>query len=134
MKQKIVNEKTGLITKLSLFFIERYRITVLLLIGTLVFGFLAYTTFLKREGFPPINTPFAIVQTPYFVNNKDKVDTDITKPIINTIQDIDEIKSLSSNSSENFSSVNVRFEDTITSEAGSKIVCLSTCYTVTGHI
>jgi multidrug efflux pump subunit AcrB len=35
---------------------------------------------------------------------------------------VEEIKSLSSNSNENFSSISVRFEDTITSEAGSKIV------------
>lgn len=46
-----------------------------------LFGILSYTTLLKREGFPPINIPYAIGQGTYFVGDPGG-DSDVAKPSI----------------------------------------------------
>ena len=84
-KTKVRLEKIDnrLLPKLSLAFFDRPRLSALLWLAIMVFGILSYTTLLKREGFPQINTPFSIVSGAYIVNNPAKVDNDVTKPISN---------------------------------------------------
>lgn len=67
--------------KFSLFFFKRPRKTALLALVIVLFGVLSYTTLLKREGFPAINTPFALAQGTYFVNDAAKVDAEVAKPL-----------------------------------------------------
>jgi multidrug efflux pump subunit AcrB len=116
------SNKLDALTKIALFFLNKWRITVLLLVGILAIGTAAYTTFLKREGFPTIEVPVALIQTPYFVNDKGLVDKDVTQPIESAIGSVQEIKAITSTSADNFSNITVEFKEGTTSKAGVKLL------------
>ena len=101
----------SLIAKFSAFFVKNARVTFLIFIGLLILGSASYTRFITREGFPAVQIPFVLVQTPYFVNNVQKVDQDITSPIEKSVSDIREISKTESITNENFSTVVVEFEE-----------------------
>ena len=117
-----MNNKDSLIARFSMAFVKKSRITFLLFITIIGLGTLSYTTFLKREGFPPVEIPFTIVQTPYFVDDVQKVDKDITRPIEQSISDIKEIKQITSNTLDNFSIIFAEFTPETTSEQGAKLL------------
>jgi HAE1 family hydrophobic/amphiphilic exporter-1 len=116
------SNKPDALTKIALFFLNKWRITVLLLIGILAIGTAAYTTFLKREGFPTIEIPVALIQTPYFVNDKGLVEKDITQPIESAIGSIQEVKTVTSTTANNFSNITVEFKEGTTSKDGTKLL------------
>lgn len=116
------SSKPDALTRVSLLFLNRWRITVLLLIGILAIGTATYTTFLKREGFPTIEVPVALIQTPYFVNDRSLVDRDITQTIESAISSLQEVKTITSNTSDNFSNITVEFKKDITSKDGAKLL------------
>lgn len=110
------------IASFSLIFAKRIRVTLLLLIATLGVGFLSYTSLLQREGFPPIEVPVGIVQTTYFVDDTQKVDSKVTRPIEIAIASIPEVTQVDSSTNENFSLVVANFDSSITSEEGIELV------------
>src|SRR5438132_469497 len=73
--------KYGLLPKLTTFFFDRPLFTLLIWLVLVVFGALSYTTLLKREGFPSVNIPFAVVSGTYFANDPAKVDTEVAGPV-----------------------------------------------------
>ena len=116
------SSKPDALTRISLFFVNKWRISILLFIGISALGVFAYTTFLKREGFPTIEVPVAVIQTPYFVDDKSLVDKDVTQVIESSISDITEIKSINSTTADNFSSILVEFKGDISSKDGAKLL------------
>lgn len=112
--------KDNVISKLSWQFAKKYRITILFWLILLVFGLLSYTTFLKREGFPPIDIPTSVVQGTYFADNPKKVDTDVVVPISKAIDDIDNVDSYYTTSGDNYYTLVVTFKDDVKSEDGAK--------------
>lgn len=100
-----------IITRVSLFFVKRSRFTILIILGLLTIGAYSYTNILKKEGFPTINIPYVIVTTPYLSGDPSKTEAEITKPIYDSILELDEIKEISSNSSDSFASVVVTLEE-----------------------
>jgi HAE1 family hydrophobic/amphiphilic exporter-1 len=116
------SSKPDALTRISLFFVNKWRISVLLFIGISALGVFAYTTFLKREGFPTIEVPVAVIQTPYFVDDKSLVDKDVTQVIESSISDITEIKSINSTTADNFSNILVEFKGDITSKDGAELL------------
>jgi multidrug efflux pump subunit AcrB len=105
--------KDKLLSKLTVFFFERARITALLWVVLTIFGALSYTSFMKREGFPSINIPLAVVGGTYFVNDSAKVDQDVAKPISEIAKKQDGVSSVQTQSSSNFFSVSVTYEENI---------------------
>lgn len=97
--------------RFSLFFFNRPRFTAVLLLVVAVFGVLSYTTLLKREGFPSINIPYAVGQATYFVNDEQKVDTELAKPVSVYLLEQPEVKSVRTYSLANFSTVVVQYEE-----------------------
>lgn len=110
-KKKSTIEQTT-ISRVSEFFITRFRITILLFVGLLTFGILSYTQFLKREGFPVVNVPIIFVQSTYFVNDKALVNDAITNPIEEAIADIDGISAIQSTTTDNVSFISIELEET----------------------
>jgi len=45
------------------------------------FGVASYTTLLKRAGFPEIQIPYTYVNGAYLVDNPQRVDKEVTKPL-----------------------------------------------------
>lgn len=112
--------KLKLTQKLSLFFFQRTKLTVFLLLVILTFGVLCYTTLLKREGFPTINTPYAFASGTYFVNDPAKVDNQVAKPLVDYLLKQDGVKKVTSQSSSNFYTVIIIYKDKVNAESRSK--------------
>lgn len=112
-------EKLRPLQRLSLGFFKRPGKTAMLWILVTVFGLLSYTTFLKREGFPSIETPFAIAQGTYLVNDSEKVDQDVAKPLNDFLLKQDGVKSVQSQSGPEFFSVIVNYSEGVKAESKS---------------
>jgi multidrug efflux pump subunit AcrB len=110
---KVSTEKTKdrFLQRLALFFFGRPRTTAVLATMIALFGILSYTTLLKREGFPPINIPYAIGQGTYFVGDPAKVDSDVAKPLSNFLLKQPEVKTVQVTSLDNFVTFYVQFEE-----------------------
>jgi multidrug efflux pump subunit AcrB len=115
-------EKTSPIARLGIYFSKNYRITIIAILILVGFGFLTYAKFLKREGFPSVDIPYVIVQSQYFVNDANKVDTEVTTKILDEISDVDQVKEIQSNSTDYGSIIFVEFESGLTSEDGAKLL------------
>lgn len=118
MAKKQINVRP--VQKLALFFFTRTRLTALLALVVTVFGLLSYTTLLKREGFPPIEIPFAIGQTAYFVNDSAKVDGDVAKPLSTFLLQQTGVKSVKTSSLANFGTTFVQYEEGVDAAARSQ--------------
>lgn len=110
------------IAKFSSGFLKKSRATFLIFFGVLALGYFSYSTLLTREGFPSIDVPFAIIQVPYFVNDKEQVDNNVTKPIEDKISELSNIKSIDSSTTENFSLIFTEFDGGITSQEGTDMI------------
>ncbi len=87
--------------------------TLVLWLAALVFGTLAYTTLLPRDGFPSVDIPIAIVSGAYLVDDAEAVDTDVASPIADAIRSEDGVESVQSFALASGFSVIVEFEDSI---------------------
>jgi multidrug efflux pump subunit AcrB len=112
--------KDKFLQRLALFFFNRPRQTALLALTLAFFGVLSYTTLLKREGFPPINIPYAIGQATYLVNDPARVDTEVAKPLSEFILKQPDVKTVQTTSLGNFVSFYVQFTEDADAVAQSK--------------
>ena len=85
-----------MIAKLSLGALARYRVTLVVWLGIVLFGLFSYGNLLDREGFPPVEVPVAVVSGTYFVDDVESVDEDVTRPMSEIVADIDEVVSVQS--------------------------------------
>ncbi|MEI7579222.1 MAG: efflux RND transporter permease subunit [bacterium] len=113
---------SNIFVKFSEFFIKKWRLSILLLVSITVLGYFAYTNVLKRESMPPIEVPMGVIVSPYFVNDTNIVNEKITKPLENVIGTIPEVNKVSSETSENFSTVTVSFNQGVTSKEGMNLI------------
>ena len=116
MKQSVkkMYKKDGqdkLLSRLSLFVFDRSRTAAVAWLVLTVFGVFSYTTFLKREGFPSINIPFAVVSGAYLVNDPGKVDSEVAKPISDIILKDSHVKSVQTRSQGTFYVVTVQYKE-----------------------
>lgn len=119
---KFTKKDAKLLPKLSLFFFDRPRTTAVLCILLFAFGLLSYTTLLKREGFPTIDIPVASISGAYFVNDPQKVDQQVAKPISDTVLKVDGVKSVRSQSFANFYSIFVQFNEGVDATTTTKVI------------
>ena len=103
--------KLRLLQRFALFFFDRPRLTALLALAVAMYGVLSYTTLLKREGFPPINIPYAIGQGTYFVNDPAKVDAELGKPISDFLVKQSDVQTVQTTSLGNFVTFYVQFSE-----------------------
>src|SRR3981081_617949 len=86
-------------------------LTVLMgLLGLVIMGGVAYT-FLKIDRLPPISIPFVSVSMGYTGATAQDVELLITQPIENAVSGMSGVASITSNSSEGSSNVNVQLVD-----------------------
>ncbi len=81
----------------------------ILVVIIIIMGLSAYVT-LPRESSPDISIPLVIVSTPYFGVSPEDIETLITKKLEKEINNISEVKEITSSSFEGFSIVRVEFE------------------------
>lgn len=110
-KPKEIKPKDKVLSKISIFFFDRQVLTALLWIVLTVFGALSYGILMKREGFPSVNIPVAVVNGVYFANNPTKVDQAVAMPITEVIKNQPEVKSVQSSSGGNFFAISITYKE-----------------------
>ncbi len=100
-----------LLPKVTVAFFDRPLLTGFIWLTLIVFGLLSYTTFLKREGFPSVNIPLAIVSGTYFVNDTAKVDETVAKPLSEFALKESTVKSVQTSSASNFFTAQIQYKE-----------------------
>jgi multidrug efflux pump subunit AcrB len=113
------SNKLSRFQRLSLFFFLRPRKTAIIWLVVALFGALSFTTLLRREGFPAIETPFAITKGTYLVNDPAKVDSDAAKPLSEFLLKQNGVKTVQTQSFDNFFVATVAYNDNINAETRS---------------
>lgn len=113
-------KKLNMLQKTSLYFFQRPRKTALLFLVVVLFGVASYTTLLKREGFPSIETPVAVGQGTYLVNNSAKVDRDVAKPLSDFLLEQDGVKTVTTSSLDNFYTAYISYEEGVNADKRSE--------------
>jgi multidrug efflux pump subunit AcrB len=111
---KKIYKKDGqdrLLPKLSLAIFDRPRLAAIVWLLLTVFGIVSYTTLLKREGFPSIDIPYTVMGGAYFVNDPEKVDKEVTKPISDIVLKDDRVKSVQASAQAMSYNVFVQYEE-----------------------
>jgi len=101
--------KKNILGRWSTFFIDRYRVTFLLIIVVLFWGGMKYVD-LKREAQPEVTIPYVFVSTSYVGASPQEVETLITDPIEEKLEELDDIREISSTSGFGHSTVVLELE------------------------
>lgn len=109
-----------LLPRLTLYFFKRPRKVAFVWLVVLAFGLFSYTSLLKREGFPSVQIPIAVVTGTYFVNDSAKVDQELAKPITELALKQNDVSSVRSESAGNFFSVTVQYKESVNAKAAAK--------------
>ncbi|MEL7157742.1 MAG: efflux RND transporter permease subunit, partial [Actinomycetota bacterium] len=104
------------------FFVTRPALTVALWVGAVVFGVLAYTTLLPREGFPSVDVPVAVASGAYLVDDPEVVDADVAAPLAGAVAEQDQVEAVQSFAQPSSFSVVAEFEEGVTSLEGTEII------------
>lgn len=120
MKKKA--EQSSRIAKISVFLHEKVLLSAAIWLSVAVFGFLSYTVFLQRQGFPSVDVPISIVQGTYFANDKNVVDAQLAKPIVEQIQKVDGVKKTTATVLDNQATIVVEYEENVPAKDGSQRV------------
>ncbi len=114
---KLSQPTDHLLPKLTLFFFGKPWLSVGLWLILIIFGALSYTTLLKREGFPTINIPLAIVQGTYAVDDPGKVDSEVAKPISDLARKQKGVSLVQAQSSGSFYVVTIQYDESVDAKA-----------------
>ncbi len=107
--QKKSTQREFKLTTLAL----KNKSTVYLIVAMLtIFGVISYVT-MPKELFPEINYPTVFVQTVYPGNSPEDIENLISRPLENELQAVSGIKTLKSNSLQDFSMIFVEFQTSV---------------------
>lgn len=122
---KKIYKKDGqdrLLPRLSLKIFDHSRTAAVIWLCITIFGVFSYATFMKREGFPSVNIPYSVASGAYLVNDAQKVDTQVTKPISDIALKDSRVKSVQAQAQSTFYSVFIQYkEGTDPNQASSEI-------------
>jgi len=116
------DENKSYIADFSKFFLNRWRVSILLLIAVSLFGALSYTTLLNRDGFPSVDVPFVSINVDYNVGNRELINDQVTTPIELAIGEIDEVAEVQSFTFDRGSTIVAEFGEGKTSEEGLDLI------------
>ncbi len=118
--QKNAEPTDKLLPKLTLSLFKRPKTVFFAWLVILVFGIVSYTTLLRREGFPSVDIPIAIVNSTYIVNDPAKVDNDIAKPVSEIALKQEGVSTVQTTSAANFANVIVQYKEGTDSKAATE--------------
>lgn len=119
-KPAVAEPRDKLLPKITMAFFKRPYKTALIWALILIFGALSYTTLLKREGFPSVSIPVVIVNGSYAVDDAQKVDEQLAKPISEIALKQEDISKVETTSDANFFSASVQYKEDIDASAAKK--------------
>ncbi len=97
--------------KVGMFFYMHRGVTIALWALLVLYGGLAYTTLMRREGFPSVNVPFGIVRVVTFKESPQLVDTSYTAPIMSAATALSSVKSADATSTNQGATISIQFKD-----------------------
>lgn len=100
------NLKNSFFYKFSNFFISRWRVTIILLIGIFLAGTVGLLSN-QRQAFPPIPINFVIVNAVYPGASAETVEKQVVIPAETAINEIDDVTKINSTVSDNFASLSI---------------------------
>ena len=112
--------RRSVITSIATSATRRWQITLGFMVMLLIAGVSAYGFGLDREGFPPINTPIAIVTGTYFVDDADAVDAEVTVPLAEAFADVPDVIEVQTQARPSSFLVFVEFESSVDSSIGTE--------------
>lgn len=110
------------IQKIALYFFDRPRRTALVACLVALFGVVAFTSLMRKEGFPTINVPYALGQAVYLVNDAEKVDADVSKPLTTRIAKEADVKSVTSTAQANYATIVIQYKNGVDATARTKAI------------
>jgi multidrug efflux pump subunit AcrB len=112
--------KRSFLPRLTTFFFDRPRLTAIIWLAVALFGIASYTTLLRREGFPSVNIPISVISGTYYVNDPARVDHEVAAPITNEALKLGEVKTVETQSSDNFFAITVQYSEKTDAAAATK--------------
>lgn len=109
--KSVTDEKAKLLPRLTGFFFDRPRPTLLIWLVLLVFGVFSYTTLLRREGFPSVSIPIVIVNGVLPTDTAADVDRDLAAPLSQLALKQGGAQSVSTSSEDNFFNAVIQYEE-----------------------
>lgn len=103
-------------------FAARRGASLILWAGLLIFGILAYTTLLPREGFPPVDAPISIGAGAFFVDDQEQLDEVVTSPLSEAVVARAEVESILSFSQPSSFSVIANLASGVSSAEGAAVI------------
>ncbi|PAB59883.1 efflux RND transporter permease subunit [Anaeromicrobium sediminis] len=103
-----INDKINILGKISNFFVERYRVVYLILIGLLLLGGSAYLG-LPRERGPEVEFNEVTISTTYVGASSNEIENLITDEIETQINGLEDIKNITSTSLSGRSTITVEY-------------------------
>lgn len=89
------------------------KISVFLLTAMVfIFGINSYVN-MPKESYPEVTFPQVFINTPYFGNSAEDIENLVTRPLEKQLASISEIKTMTSSSMQDFSTINCEFETDI---------------------
>lgn len=110
------------ITRLAIAAAHNWKLTLLAWGVVVVVGMYAYGGGLRREGFPPVDLPIVVVDGTYFVDDPDRVDTDVAVPLSEAYADAEGVVDVRSFALPNAYALIVEFGAGYTSPEGAAIL------------
>lgn len=117
-----MDNTNNILTKFSLLFTQRTRLTLLMFFATVILGFLVYTNLINREGFPEVEIPYAQIEVSYAVSDPEKVNKEVTNPIEMALSDIKEIENIQSITIPDGTFIIAEFSEGTTTEEGAALL------------
>lgn len=109
-------DRKTLFQHIGLWFYDGIKRSTIIVAVVVVFGAIAYTTLIRREGFPNVASPIGIVTSTHFVNDASKVDVEVAKPINTIILQRSDVKKINSSAGNNFATVQIQFNEGVDAE------------------
>jgi len=97
--------------KIGLFFLDKKPVTIGLWLLVVIFGILSYANWMRRDGFPSVDVPIALVQVIAFEDSAVSVDQKYTLPIIDVIKKDTSVKLVNSSSNDQGASIQLQFNE-----------------------
>lgn len=119
IQRKSKPDKLPVAARISLFFYDRPKTSALLWLVIFAVGISSYTTFLRREGFPTIEVPYVMVTGTYVVDDAEKVDQEVARPLAKIINQDTDVKFSDITSGPNFYTAIVQLEEGIDAKSRS---------------
>lgn len=107
-----LKERTNFLGQIANFFIDRFKVSYLIIIGLLIFGLITYEN-LPRETMPEVAFNMVMITTTYQGASPEDMENLITNPIEDAVGSVDDLTEMTSESSNGVSSIMMSFDEDI---------------------